>query len=115
MRERILLCKPKMSGRELDFIKAALAEDWAVPMGPDCNAFERELGQAIGAEHIVALNSGTSAVHLALIAAGAKPGDRSDCTVIHFLRVSKSRKISRRHTCVRRLGAGLVEHGSGSA
>ncbi len=75
MRERILLCKPKMSGRELDFIKAALAEDWAVPMGPDCNAFERELGQAIGAEHIVALNSGTSAVHLALIAAGAKPGD----------------------------------------
>jgi len=64
-----------MSGRELDFIKAALAEDWAVPMGPDCNAFERELGQAIGAEHIVALNSGTSAVHLALIAAGAKPGD----------------------------------------
>ncbi len=64
-----------MSGRELDFIKAALAEDWAVPMGPDCNAFERELGQAIGAEHIVALNSGTSAVHLALIAAGVKPGD----------------------------------------
>lgn len=30
--ERILLCKPKMSGRELDFIKAALAEDWAVPL-----------------------------------------------------------------------------------
>ncbi len=75
MRDRILLCKPKMSGRELDFIKAALAEDWAVPMGPDCNAFERELGEAIGTEHIVALNSGTSAVHLALIAAGVKPGD----------------------------------------
>ena len=40
--EHILLCKPKMSGRELDFIKAALAEDWAVPLGPDCDAFEHE-------------------------------------------------------------------------
>lgn len=42
-KDRILLCKPKMSGRELDFIKPALAEDWAVPMGPDVNAFEKEL------------------------------------------------------------------------
>ena len=41
--ERILLCKPRMSGREIDFIKAALAEDWAVPLGPDCDAFEHEL------------------------------------------------------------------------
>lgn len=28
--ERILLCKPKMTGREIDYIRAALAEDWAV-------------------------------------------------------------------------------------
>ncbi len=41
--ERILLCKPKMCGRELDYIRAALAEDWAVPLGPDCDAFEHEL------------------------------------------------------------------------
>ena len=41
--ERILLCKPRMSGREIDFIKAALSEDWAVPLGPDCDAFEHEL------------------------------------------------------------------------
>lgn len=47
MRERILLCKPRMCGRELDFIKAALAEDWAVPMGPDVNAFERELKEFV--------------------------------------------------------------------
>ena len=75
MRERILLCKPRMSGREPDFIKPALAEDWAVPMGPDVNAFEKELGTVIGAEHVVALESGTSAIHLALILCGVKPGD----------------------------------------
>jgi len=34
MRDRILLCKPKMCGRELDYIKPALAEDWTLPMEP---------------------------------------------------------------------------------
>ena len=41
--ERILLCKPRMCGREIDFIREALAGDWAVPLGPDCDAFEHEL------------------------------------------------------------------------
>ena len=45
--ERILLCKPKMSGREIDFIRGALAEDWAVPLGPDCDAFEHELEEFV--------------------------------------------------------------------
>ncbi|MDE6397308.1 MAG: aminotransferase class I/II-fold pyridoxal phosphate-dependent enzyme [Muribaculaceae bacterium] len=74
-RERILLCKPRMCGREIDFIREALTEDWAVPMGPDVTAFEKELGQIIGAENVVALESGTSAIHLALIACGVQPGD----------------------------------------
>lgn len=46
--ERILLCKPKMSRREMDFIKVALAHDWAVPLGPDCDAFEHELEAFVG-------------------------------------------------------------------
>lgn len=74
--ERILLCKPKMSGREIDFIAAALAEDWAVPLGPDCDAFEHELETFLGQEkRVAALVSGTAALHLALIACGVKPGD----------------------------------------
>lgn len=75
MRERILLCKPRMCGREIHFIKDALAQDWAVPMGPDVTAFEKELGQWIGAPNIVALSAGTAAVHLALVACGVGPGD----------------------------------------
>lgn len=74
-KERILLCKPKMSGYELDFIKPALAEDWAVPMGPDVTAFEKELGSILCSENIVALESGTSAIHLALILCGVTAGD----------------------------------------
>ena len=75
-RERILLCKPRMCGREIDFIRAALAEDWAVPLGPDCDAFELELEAFVGQDRkVAALVSGTAAVHLALIACGVGPGD----------------------------------------
>ncbi len=74
--ERILLCKPRMCGREIDFIRAALAEDWAVPLGPDCDAFEHELESYVGEDKKVAvLVSGTAAVHLALIACGVRPDD----------------------------------------
>lgn len=74
--ERILLCKPRMCGREIDFIRDALAEDWAVPLGPDCDAFEHDLERFVGHDKRVAsLISGTSAVHLALTACGVKPGD----------------------------------------
>lgn len=74
--ERILLCKPRMSGREIDFIRAALAEDWAVPLGPDCDAFEHELENFVGEnKKVAALVSGTAALHLALIACGVGPGD----------------------------------------
>lgn len=74
--ERILLCKPKMCGREIDFIKTALAQDWAVPLGPDCDAFEHELELFVGqGKRVAALVSGTAALHLALIACGVNPGD----------------------------------------
>lgn len=82
-KDRILLCKPKMCGREIDFIRAALAEDWATPLGPDCDAFELELenfvnhrshGEPLN-KKIAALSAGTAAVHLALIGCGVGPGD----------------------------------------
>lgn len=65
-----------MGGREIDFITAALAEDWAVPLGPDCDSFEHELEKFVGGnKKVAALVSGTAALHLALIACGVKPGD----------------------------------------
>ena len=97
-KDRILLCKPKMCGREIDFIKEALAEDWATPLGPDCDAFEHELEEFVNqispmnneesapnstsniqhsklSKRVAALSSGTASLHLALIACGVGPGD----------------------------------------
>lgn len=43
--------------------------------GPEVAAFEKEFSTHVAGRHCVALNSGTSALHMAFIAAGIKPGD----------------------------------------
>src|SRR3954451_12620127 len=44
-------------------------------LGPKVEAFERDFASFIGARHCIGVNSGTSALHLALIAAGVSAGD----------------------------------------
>lgn len=46
-----------------------------VAQGPEVAAFEEEFGALVGGRHCVAVNSGTSALHLAFLAAGIGPGD----------------------------------------
>lgn len=65
-----------MTGRELHYLQNALADDWATPLGPDCDAFESELKHFLKTDHpVAALQSGTAAVHLALLSLGVGPGD----------------------------------------
>ena len=76
MRDRILLCLAHMSGREQDFIQEAFDTNWVVPLGPNVNGFEEDLKEYLGGEHeVVALSSGTAAVHLGLLACGVGAGD----------------------------------------
>jgi dTDP-4-amino-4,6-dideoxygalactose transaminase len=44
-------------------------------LGPEVVAFEQSFAEYCGAKYCIALNSGTSALHLALLAAGIGPGD----------------------------------------
>lgn len=74
----IYLCLAHMSeeGVEQKYIKEAFDTNWVVPLGPNVNAFEEELEKFVGGEGtVVALSSGTAAVHLALLACGVGPGD----------------------------------------
>ena len=74
--KRIYLCLAHMSGREQAFIQEAFDTNWVVPLGPNVNGFEEDLKQFVGGDReVVALSSGTAAVHLALIACGVHPGD----------------------------------------
>lgn len=74
--KRIFLCLAHMSGHEMKFIQEAFDTNWVVPLGPNVNGFEKDLESFMGQQkRIVALSSGTAAVHLALIACGVKAGD----------------------------------------
>lgn len=71
-----------MSGREIDFVNEAFADNWVVPLGPNVDGFEEDLKKFVNdglpaGEHkeVVALSAGTAAVHLALLACGVVPGD----------------------------------------
>ena len=78
MKKRIYLCLAHMSetGMEQKYIQEAFDTNWVVPLGPNVNGFESDLKDFVGQDkEVVALSSGTSAVHLALIACGVKPGD----------------------------------------
>lgn len=76
--KRIYLCLAHMSeaGLEQQYIKEAFDTNWVVPLGPNVNGFEQDLEQFVGeGKRVVALSSGTAAVHLSLIACGVKPGN----------------------------------------
>ena len=87
--KRIYLCLAHMSGNEMKYIQEAFDTNWVVPLGPNVNGFEEDLQHFVTSrenaektedtellkKRVVALCSGTAAVHLGLIAAGVKAGD----------------------------------------
>ena len=75
MGKKIYLCSPHMGGGEMKYVKEAFDSNWVAPLGPNVDAFERELCAATGAKHVAALSSGTAAIHLSLIMLGVGPGD----------------------------------------
>jgi dTDP-4-amino-4,6-dideoxygalactose transaminase len=73
--ERIFLSPPHMTNRERDALLVAFDSNWIAPAGPALNEFESRLCSVAGTEAAVALNSGTAALHLAMIVMGIGPGD----------------------------------------
>ncbi|MBP3270349.1 MAG: DegT/DnrJ/EryC1/StrS family aminotransferase [Bacteroidales bacterium] len=82
-RKRVYLCLAHMSGKEQDFIREAFDTNWVAPLGPNVNGFEEDLKTFVnsmpsgpcGQREVVALCTGTAAVHLALLDCGVGPGD----------------------------------------
>ncbi len=64
-----------MDGTELDYVHRAFETNWIAPLGPNVDAFEESVAGYCSTRFAVALNSGTAAIHLALITLGVKKGD----------------------------------------
>ena len=60
---------------EQKYIQEAFDTNWVVPLGPNVDGFEEDLkGYLSSSKEVVALASGTAAVHLSLLAAGVGAG-----------------------------------------
>lgn len=81
---RILLSVPHMGSEERRFVQEAFRTNWISTVGPNLVAFEREVEEYFGAP-VVALSSGTAAIHLGLRLAGAGSGDEVFCQSLTFV------------------------------
>jgi dTDP-4-amino-4,6-dideoxygalactose transaminase len=72
--EPIPAARPVIGDAEIEAAVRVLRSGMVV-QGPEVAAFEREFGELVAGRHCVAVNSGTSALHLALLALGFGPGD----------------------------------------
>ncbi|TMB59590.1 MAG: erythromycin biosynthesis sensory transduction protein eryC1, partial [Deltaproteobacteria bacterium] len=59
-------------------------------LGEEVARFEEEFAALCGVKHCVAVNSGTSALHLALLAAGVQPGDEVITTPNTFIATAEA-------------------------
>lgn len=74
-KKRIYLSCPTMHGEEQKFINEAFDTNWVAPLGPNVNAFEKEMAEYVGIPYASALSAGTAAIHLALRILGVQEGD----------------------------------------
>ena len=70
----IPVARPHLGQEEVSAAGRAILSGW-VTQGPEVAAFEREFAAFVGAPHACAVSSGTTALHLALLAVGVRPGD----------------------------------------
>jgi perosamine synthetase len=71
----IPVCEPNVGGRELEYVTKAVSGGWISSSGSYVAEFEREFAKYLGVPYAVTTTSGTTALHLALVAAGIGPGD----------------------------------------
>src|SRR5581483_3028947 len=74
--------------KDLDAAIARTLDNCSFCLGPDVAQFEKDFAKYAGAEHCVAFNSGTSALHVALLLLGVGPGDEVITTPMTFVATS---------------------------
>ena len=84
--KRILLSPPHMGGTEQTYIAQAFQDNWIAPAGPHIDLFENRLVDFLDEKsQVVALNSGTAAIHLGLQLLGVQKGDVVLCQSLTFI------------------------------
>ncbi len=74
--------------KELDAAVARTLDNCSFCLGPDVAQFEKDFAKYVGAAHCVGFNSGTSALHAAMLLLGVGPGDEVITTPFTFVATS---------------------------
>ncbi|MGI2327648.1 aminotransferase class I/II-fold pyridoxal phosphate-dependent enzyme [Planococcus sp. YIM B11945] len=85
MSERIFLSSPHMSGKEQSYIEEAFTTNWIAPLGPNVDAFERQIADYVEVADAAATSSGTAAIHLALQLLEVGEEDTVFCSTLTFI------------------------------
>ncbi|MGQ7368429.1 DegT/DnrJ/EryC1/StrS family aminotransferase [Streptococcus suis] len=83
-KNKVWLASPTMHGDELEYMKEPYDTNWMTTAGSNINALEEMIKEYTKSEQVVALSSGTSALHLAMKLAGIKGGDYVFCSDVTF-------------------------------
>ena len=72
---RIFVAEPVLDGREFDYVRECFETNWISSNGPFVDRFEKAFADYCGTRHAIAVNNGTTALHVALAALGVEAGD----------------------------------------
>jgi dTDP-4-amino-4,6-dideoxygalactose transaminase len=73
-----------MGEMEKEYVLQAFTTNWVAPLGPNVDAFEKQLAEFVGCTGTVSLSSGSAALHLALILADVQEADVVLCQSFTF-------------------------------
>jgi perosamine synthetase len=85
----IPIAKPLIGQEEIDGVMGVL-KSGTIAEGPKVKEFEEAFGKYVGAGHAIAVNSGTAALHVALLARGIGKGDEVITTPFTFIATANS-------------------------
>lgn len=83
-RMKIQLAKPDITQTEIDAVVEVMKSGW-LSIGPKIEEFEKKIADYVGVKHAIAVNSGTSGLHLLIKSFGIKAGDEVITTPFSFV------------------------------
>ena len=85
MEKFIPLSIPNFEGNERKYVDDAIEQGWVSTGGAYINDLEKKLAEYLHVDDVVACQSGTSGIHMALVESGVRPGDMVIVPTLTFI------------------------------